>query len=70
MRTLKHIVITVLLALCAIVSRAQGKDFRLNSGVQLSTYRRTAIDVRPAYFKDFTWGRLAAEFEWQIIAAS
>lgn len=94
MRTLKYIVTSVLLALCAIVSRAQGGEdneamlslraghnvsfggfaaasvevrntpgehFKINSGIQYSSIGRAAVEARPAYFKDFTWGRLAAE---------
>ena len=37
------------------------EDFFINGGVQYSTIGRVAIEARPAYFKNFVWGRLAAE---------
>lgn len=38
-----------------------GKDFSLNAGVQYSTLPRTALEMRPAYSRDFNWGKLSPE---------
>ena len=37
------------------------KDFSVSGGVQYSTIGRTAIEARPAYTMNFSWGRLTTE---------
>ena len=36
-------------------------DFQIEGGVQYNTIGRTALEARPAYVKDFSWGQMAAE---------
>lgn len=36
-------------------------DFQIQGGLQYSTIGRTALEARPAYVKDFSWGQMAAE---------
>ena len=34
---------------------------RISGGIQYNTISKTAIEVRPAYFKDYDWGRVSPE---------
>ena len=36
-------------------------NFMINGGVQYSSIGRTALEARPAWFRDYGWGRLSAE---------
>jgi hypothetical protein len=36
-------------------------DFQIEGGVQYNTIGRTALEARPAYVWDFSWGKLAGE---------
>ncbi|MBR4298773.1 MAG: hypothetical protein IKT59_03570 [Bacteroidales bacterium] len=37
------------------------KDFSIDGGVQCSTIGRTALEARPEYTMDFTWGKISPE---------
>jgi hypothetical protein len=45
----------------SIQSRLNFNNINLETGIQYNTIGKTAIEVRPAYFKQFNWGRLSAE---------
>ena len=40
---------------------APGRNFMISSGIQYSTFGKTAVEARPAYSMDYSWGRLSAE---------
>ena len=48
-------------AVSAEAHQTLGQRFTVHGGVQYNTIGRTAIEARPSYFHDFSWGRLSAE---------
>lgn len=37
------------------------ENFRINAGLRYNTIGKTAVEARPAYIYDFSWGRISAE---------
>lgn len=42
-------------------SNTISNSFKLTSGIQYSSISKTAIEARPAYYTDMSWGKLSAE---------